>query len=870
MIGSRVGPYRLMELLGEGGMGEVYLAEQVEPVRRFVALKIIKLGMDSKQVIGRFETERQTLAMMEHPNIATVLDTGLSPEGRPYFAMEYVKGVPVTEYCDRHRLPMKERLIIFLAICEAVQHAHQKGIIHRDIKPSNVLVTIIDNRPVPKVIDFGVAKATARELTMRTLFTEHGQLVGTPEYMSPEQAEMTDRSVDTRTDIYSLGVLLYELIVGTLPFDSRTLREAGLSEIQRILREVDPPRPSTRLSTLDAPRTSELARDRATVLPQLRRQIEGDLDWITMRAMEKDRIRRYASASELAEDIRRHLRDEPVLASPPGRRYRIGKFMRRHRTGVVASALVTLALLAGIAGTAWQAIRARHAEDQARASEHSALEVNRFLLETLRQADPNENPRDHEMLVSEALDRASQNLQHAYGEQPRIEAAVRLAVGTSYRHLARYEESEEHLRRALELYAKLGNELPATLRARQALGNTLRDEGKVEESRALFEQCLADLHRERSADPGLLMTTYQGLANAAYSDKDLALADSLYQLALAIKGLKDPEDLIALLSVRNDYGTLLVHQGRWKEGRVLYERLLKDMQARQKEDHPWQAVAMDRLAECYHKMGDLEEAERIQREALAMDQRVYGEGSPQLSIRLGNLGLILKDRGKYEEANEVLRQAVDASIASYGMNHENTALSINNLGALEQELGDLDSAVESYEKVRTIEHSLYGDDPARLATVNNNLGAVYREKKDYRRALQSFGAARVGFVSLYGERDARVAIVEHNMGRTQMDARNYAAAETAYRTAIAKLEALVPDDHPNLAVMRGNLGENLRRSARFEEAERDLLASYAILEAKLGAGHKRSHFVADCLAQLYEQLRRPDDAAHWHELATSP
>ena len=348
-IANQLGPYRILQLLGEGGMGAVYLADQSEPIRRRVALKVIKLGMDSREIIARFEAERQALALMSHPSIARVLDAGSAPDGRPYFAMEFVPGEPITRYSDRQRLTNRERLELFTQVCDAVAHAHQKAIIHRDLKPSNVLVMVQDGKPIPKIIDFGVAKAINQRLSEKTLFTELGQLIGTPEYMSPEQAEMGSLDIDTRTDIYSLGVLLYELLTGELPFNSEELRQGGFAEIQRLIREKDPPKPSTRLS--GAGERSKTAEKRRTDLAKLLRELRGDLDWIAMKALEKDRTRRYGTAGELAADIERHLRDEPVLARPPGAGYRLHKFLRKNRGPVAAAAAVFLALAAGLAAT---------------------------------------------------------------------------------------------------------------------------------------------------------------------------------------------------------------------------------------------------------------------------------------------------------------------------------------------------------------------------------------------------------------------------------------------------------------------------------------------------------------------------------------
>ena len=358
--GTVIGPYKLLEQIGEGGMGVVYMAEQTHPVRRKVALKIIKPGMDTKQVIARFEAERQALALMDHPNIARVLDAGTTESGRPYFVMELVRGIPITDYCDREQLSIPERLELFTLVCRAVQHAHQKGIIHRDLKPANILVTLVDGAAVPKVIDFGIAKAMGQQLTEKTLFTAFAQLIGTPLYMSPEQAEVSGLDIDTRSDIYSLGVLLYELLTGTTPFDPETLRTAALDEVRRIIREEEPPTPSTRLSALGETLTTVSAHRKADPR-RLGRAVRGDLDWIVMKALEKDRRRRYETANDFAADVMRYLTDQPVEACPPSAWYRFSKYVRCHRAALTTAALVGLALVAGTAVSLWQAIRATRA-----------------------------------------------------------------------------------------------------------------------------------------------------------------------------------------------------------------------------------------------------------------------------------------------------------------------------------------------------------------------------------------------------------------------------------------------------------------------------------------------------------------------------
>ncbi|HEX4349511.1 MAG TPA: serine/threonine-protein kinase, partial [Verrucomicrobiae bacterium] len=518
-VGRTIGRYKLVEKIGEGGCGVVYVAEQTEPVRRRVALKLIKLGMDTEAVIARFEAERQALALMDHPNIAKVLDGGTTDTGRPYFVMELVHGMRITEHCDQHKLSTPERIKLFVQVCQAVQHAHQKGIIHRDIKPSNVFVTMHDGVAVTKVIDFGIAKAIGSEsLTDKTIYTALDQFIGTPAYMSPEQATRSGLDIDTRTDIYSLGVLLYELLTGRTPFDTKTLLESGFEHMLRIIREQEPPRPSNRLSTLAAAEMTTVAQARRSEPPRLLHAIRGDLDWIAMKCLEKDRTRRYETASGLAADILRHLANEPIIARPPSTSYRFQKLIRRNKLAMASATIIFLAVSLGAAISTWQAIRATRAErqqtklrDQADANEkkarleaHRSEETARFLKDMLSGVGPSTALGRDTTMLREILDKATTRVDTELKDEPEAQLDLRLTLARAYFDLEDYAKTEQMSRETVELaQAHFGEVNPVAAEALHWRGMALmrlRDQGTAE---SVARQALAmqiKLHGTNSAE----------------------------------------------------------------------------------------------------------------------------------------------------------------------------------------------------------------------------------------------------------------------------------------------------------------------------------------------------------------------------------
>jgi tetratricopeptide (TPR) repeat protein len=548
-VGQTIGRYKLLEKLGEGGCGAVYVAEQTESVRRRVALKVIKLGMDTREVIARFEAERQALAMMDHPNIARVLDAGTTETGRPFFVMELVRGIRITDYCDRHQLTTRARLELFTKVCRAIQHAHQKGIIHRDIKPSNILVTAHDGIPVPKVIDFGIAKAIEGRLTDATVYTQFHHFIGTPAYMSPEQAEMSGLDIDTRSDIYSLGVMLYELLTGRTPFDATELMSLGVDAMRQTIREKEPSNPSHKLATLDAAELTRTAERRSSDAPRLIHAMRGDLDWIVMKCLEKDRSRRYETANSLAADITRHLNNEPVIARPPSAAYRLQKAFARYRVAFLAAATVFVALMLGIAASLWQAVRATRAEALASKRLKESEAISSFLTEVFQSPDPARDGRT--VSVAETLDRAVQRLNTTLSNQPAQRAQLQATLGKTYVALGLPNDAIPLLKQVEAYYlSAAGSDARDSLAANRQLGVAYSEAGRYDEALPLQEATLARYRKLNGAESSEAISVMLDLANSSgltgREQEALALREQALRLSRKVNGNNHPDTVRAL------------------------------------------------------------------------------------------------------------------------------------------------------------------------------------------------------------------------------------------------------------------------------------------------------------------------------------
>jgi serine/threonine protein kinase/Tfp pilus assembly protein PilF len=804
--GAAVGPYKLLEQIGEGGFGVVFLAEQHEPVRRKVALKVLKPGMDSKQVVTRFEAERQALALMDHPHIAKVLDAGTTVTGRPYFVMELVRGTPITDFCDQNGLGIRERLELFVSVCQAVQHAHQKGIIHRDLKPSNVLVTLHDGKAVPKVIDFGIAKATGQPLTDKTLFTNFAQMIGTPLYMSPEQAGMSGLDVDTRSDVYSLGVLLYELLTGTTPFEKSRFSQVGYDEMRRIIREEEPARPSTRLSTLGQAATTASA-NRQSDPKRLSQLFRGELDWIVMKAVEKDRTRRYETASGFARDIERYLADEPVEACPPSAGYRLKKFARKYKKSLTVSAAFALLLVLGVVASTWQAVRATHAEQN----------TSQALEQVTREQQKTQAALEQ---VKTAL--AAERTAKAHARRS-LDTLTDGVVETMFARQPELGEPEKaFLRKVLASYEAITQEMGDTAEARflrargyykvarlhALLGEQTKAKPEYRQAVILLEQLEADF-RDVAEYRQALASSQNNLGNALVELGETAEAETAFRQAIALRkklAHASPNVLPFRGELATNYhnlGSLLLRESKYPDAETAFRQALELSEKLATESPGYRpALARSRslLAGVLREIARCAEAEKLYRQALEVQQKQVDEfpampGSRRdLADTYNGLGIALLRLGKLAEAETAFRKSL----------------------ALRQRLADDFPQSFSYQR--------------NLAAGHNDLGNALRLLRKYPEAetecrrsvdLKEKLVAKAGDQPRYREELARSY---DNLGCVLAELRKPEAAETAFRQAL-DLRKKLADDSPkvakyllDLATTQSHLGNLFRLQGRPEQA----------------------------------------------------
>ncbi len=852
------GRYTLVEVIGEGGMGSVYLASQTEPVKRQVALKLIKTGMDSKGVLARFDAERQALALMDHPNIARIYDGGVTPAGQPFFVMELVKGVPLTEYCDSKRLSVNARLELFVSVCQAVQHAHQKGIIHRDLKPGNVLVTEMDGRPMPKVIDFGVAKATGVQLTDQS-FSDTGAIVGTPAYMSPEQADPSTQDIDTRTDVYALGVMLYELLTGSPPIDSKQFKRGAILEMLRMVREVEPLRPSTKLSTADA--LPSIAANRSIEPAKLAKLLQGELDWVVMKALEKDRTRRYETANGLARDIQRYLADEVVEARPPSRGYQVRKFVRRNRPHVVAAGLVLLALVAGLAGTGWQAVRAENAradevlqrqraedrERDAEAAKAAALAAadaekaarlqeaeergyaqgitdfvqNDFLALTSVEGQVRFGGEglDRNATLLDLLNRAAGKLKERKDLAPRIEAQLCWIVGVNYRGVGAATRGVPFLERAVELRTGLlGCDHADTLSARNSLGVAYSAAGRTNEAIALYEQLRNASFKTLGTDHPFTLTTLRNLA-AEYRDtgrtkEAIALFEQVQEAQVRTLGPEHHDTLITLNNLAGAYRAA----GRAKEAISLFEQVREALVKTLGADHPDTLITLNNLALAYESAGRTNEAialfEQV-REALV---KTLGPDHPNTLTTLRDLALAYESARRRTEPIALFERSRQALVKTLGPDHHDTLTTFNDLALMYLFTRQTTEAIALFERVHEAREKTLGPDHPSTLTTLNNLAGGYGAAGRTKEAIALFEQILEALVKTRGPDHVSTLNTLHNLARAYESSGQTTEAITLYKRLFDGSMKRHGPDHPDTLYNLRNLAEAYQSVGRTKEA----------------------------------------------------
>ncbi len=878
-VGSVIaGRYTLTRVIGKGGMGAVYLAQQTEPVRRAVALKLIRGGTDSKEVLARFEAERQALALMDHPNIARVYDggvTGADGSGQPFFVMELVDGVSLTEYCDANRLPVAARLELFVRVCQAVQHAHQKGVIHRDLKPGNVLVTEVDGRPTPKVIDFGVAKATDLKLTDLS-FTDVGAVVGTPAYMSPEQADPTAADIDTRTDVYALGVMLYELLVGSLPIDANHFKRGAVLEMLRMVREVEPPRPSTKLTTAATRRA--IAANRNSEPARLANLLKGELDWVVLKALEKDRTRRYDTATALARDVQRYLADEVVEARPPSRWYEARKFVRRNRGPVLAAGLVLVALVAGVVGTSWGLVRARAAE---RLAGDRLVQVERARVETAEALTASEQARTR--------------AEDAHTQVQRARAETEAALGESERARVKAEDARKQAAAVADYLVDAFRKPDPAADGRQLKVVDLLEKAA---DKAATDKAIAPPTRARLQDA--LGQTFFGLGL-------LERAAELQERAAAGFRSENGPDAPDTLAAAHRLSVTLGHAGRNAEAIRLGEDVLARRTAVLGPDAPDTLVTMIQLGGRYWTANRLDDAIRITERGVAGQRKVLGPESDDLPNSIANLGMLYQAAGRTAEAVRLHEEAVARRTAKDGPNHPETLLAMNFLGRAYEESGrTADALAIQKDTVARMEEAFGPDHPRTLAAMSKLVGAYYRSGRaadalsvgeralrlargakapDAEAVLAAMEDVALTYSTLGRSADA-VALLRdtvaaattrygpnhdltlralHNLGVTLRQADKPADAVPVFERALAAQRATRPESDSGMQRTISQLASAYQAVERAADAVRLLEQLLAVQKARLDPDHRDLLVTMANLGLSYGSVGRTGDAVRMHE-----
>jgi serine/threonine protein kinase/TolA-binding protein len=883
------GKYTLVEPIGEGGMGSVWRAKQTEPVKRFVAIKLIKAGMDSKQVLARFEAERQALALMDHPHIAKVLDGGVH-DGRPFFVMELVKGVPITRYCDAHKFTPRQRLELFANVCQAIQHAHQKGIIHRDIKPRNVLVAMYDDRPVVKVIDFGVAKATGQALTERTIDTGFGGIVGTPEYMSPEQATFNNLDIDTRSDVYALGVLLYELLTGSPPFAKRDLEQKGLLEMLRVVREEEPPRPSTKLSTADALPT--LSADRGTEPKKLTGLLRNELDWIVMKALEKDRTRRYETANSFAADVLRYLSGEAVQAHPPSTAYRLNKFVRRNRAAVIGIGAVAAALVVGVVGTTLGLIEAKRQEGVAKANEALAKEneekakaeaaakevalktaennlravkrSNEILGDVFAKLDPTANYETvadlRDALKKNVLDAATKKLEGSAIGDPLTVAEMQNKLGESLLGLGEPAPAVDLFKKSRATREHLlGPDHPDTLRSMHNLADGSYALGKYDLAVSLWEEALNRMKVNLGPDHSDTLETMRCLAGGYYTVGKLDLALPLAEETLKRREAADGRGHNDTLTAMHLLAICYRSAGKLDRALPLWEEVFRLRKAHLGPDHPHTLTGMSYLGLGYLFAGNYDRALPLLEEVLQLRKARLGLGHAATLMSMSNLALGYQDAGKPEKALPLLQESLKLLEVKQGPDHLDTLLTMDRLATCYQAVGEVDLALTLWEVALQRTRARHGSDRYAVPMMGKLALAYFAVNQSAKATPLAREYVAVQRTRTGNDRAAFAEILQA-FSLDLLKANRFAEAVEYLRECLAIREKLQPDSWATFNTS-SLLGGALLGQQRYAEAEPLLVKGYEGIKSSEKSIPKAE--ALDRLIDLCVATNKTDEAKKW-------